>query len=152
MKHRVRIRLHHKMYDAIELEAVWQDSKVGTLTNRLLHEEFAKIRQVGLDRCVCCDGDAARTRTEPEKYYVLPSLDCREKYMPTHGRGLDTKGQLTLLLDDAELAVLDALFDRESDYLRGVWSESQGRRVKSYRYQIVGMLLHNPMLQELQMQ
>lgn len=155
MKHRVRIRLHHKMYDAIELEAVWQDSKVGTLTNRLLQEEFSKIRRVGLDRCICCDADAAeiqRAGTEPQSNYVLPSLDCREKYMPTHGRGLDTKGQVTLLLDDAELAMLDALFDRECDFLRGVWSESQGRRVKSYRYQIVGMLLHNPMLQELQMQ
>lgn len=154
MKHRIRIRLHHKIYDALEIEAVWQDSKIGTLANRILQEEFAKLQAVGLDRCVC-DGDAAQRRAAqaaPKRYYLLPSLDCREKYMPTHGRGLETKGQVTLLVTDEQLAMLDELFQRESDLLRGVYSESMGRMVKSYRYQLVGLLLHNPMLQELQTQ
>ena len=47
---------------------------------------------------------------------------------------------------------MDALFDRESGCVRGLYSESQGQTVKSYRYQIVGLLLHNPLLQELQKQ
>jgi len=120
-------------------------------------EELAKLRQVGLDHCVCGDEDAASARRieaekHPESYYMLPSFDCREKYMPTHGRGLDTKGQVTLLVTAEQLQLIDALFDRESGCVRGLYSESQGQTVKSYRYQIVGLLLHNPLLQELQKQ
>ena len=106
---------------------------------------------------MCGDEDAASARRieaekHPESYYVLPSFDCREKYMPTHGRGLDTKGQVTLLVTAEQLQLIDALFDRESGCVRGLHSESQGQTVKSYRYQIVGLLLHNPLLQELQKQ
>ena len=142
-KYRLRIRLHRKIYDLLEMEALWQDSKIGTL--------------VGPDHCVCGDEDAASARRieaekHPESYYVLPSFDCREKYMPTHGRGLDTKGQVTLLVTAEQLQLIDALFDRESGCVRGLYSESQGQTVKSYRYQIVGLLLHNPLLQELQKQ
>ena len=120
-------------------------------------EELAKLRQAGLDHCVCGDEDAASARRieaekHPERYYMLPSFDCREKYMPTHGRGLDTKGQVTLLVTAEQLQLIDALFDRESGCVRGLYSESQGQTVKSYRYQIVGLLLHNPLLQELQKQ
>lgn len=155
MKHRLRIRLHRKLYDALELEVVWQDSRIGTLTNRILQEEFARLQSVAPD-CILCGADEGNTEkysaaaAHPEQYYVLPSLDCREKYMPTHSRGLDTKGQVTLLVTDAQLVLLDALFERECDYVRGVYSESVGRTVKSYRYQLVGLLLHNPLLQELQ--
>ena len=122
-----------------------------------MQEELAKLRQVGLDHCVCGDEDAASARRieaeeHPESYYMLPSFDCREKYMPTHGRGLDTKGQVTLLVTAEQLQLIDALFDRESGCVRGLYSESQGQTVKSYRYQIVGLLLHNPLLQELQKQ
>lgn len=156
MKQRIRIRLHHKIYDALELEAVWQDSKIGTLANRILQEEFARIRAVGVANCICGDEEntprCAEAAARPGAYYVFPSLDCREKYMPTHGRGQETKGQVTLLVTDEQLAMLDALFDRECDFLRGVYSESAGKTVKSYRYQLVGMLLHNPLLAELQMQ
>lgn len=156
-KYRLRIRLHRKIYDLLEMEALWQDSKIGTLANHILQEELAKLRQVGLDHCVCGDEDAASARRieaekHPERYYMLPSFDCREKYMPTHGRGLDTKGQVTLLVTAEQLQLIDALFDRESGCVRGLYSESQGQTVKSYRYQIVGLLLHNPLLQELQKQ
>lgn len=151
MKQRIRIRLHYKIYDAIELEAAWQDSKVGTIANRILQEEFAQISRVGLAHCLCADADAPAD-AEGEGYYVLPSLDCREKYMPTHGRGLETKGQVTLMVTDEQREILEQLFARESRLVRGVYSESMGETVKSYRYQIVGMLLHNPLLRELQMQ
>lgn len=92
-KYRLRIRLHRKIYDLLEMEALWQDSKIGTLANRILQEELAKLRQAGLDHCVCGDEDAASARRieaekHPERYYMLPSFDCREKYMPTHGRAL----------------------------------------------------------------
>ena len=157
MKQRLRIRLHHKIYEALELEAVWQDSRIGTQANRIMQEEFARLQAVAPD-CILCgadEGDAEKLRAaaaHPEQYYVFPSLDCREKYMPTHGRGLDTKGQVTLLVTAEQLQLIDALFDRESGCVRGLYSESQGQTVKSYRYQIVGLLLHNPLLQELQKQ
>ena len=48
-KYRLRIRLHRKIYDLLEMEALWQDSKIGTLANRILQEELAKLRQVGMD-------------------------------------------------------------------------------------------------------
>ena len=81
-KYRLRIRLHRKIYDLLEMEALWQDSKIGTLANRILQEELAKLRQVGLDHCVCGDEDAASARRieaekHPERYYMLPSFDCR---------------------------------------------------------------------------
>ena len=41
-KYRLRIRLHRKIYDLLEMEALWQDSKIGTLANRILQEEMAK--------------------------------------------------------------------------------------------------------------
>ena len=135
-KYRLRIRLHRTIYDLLEMEALWQDSKIGTLANRILQEELARLRQVGLDHCVCGDEDAASARrieaeNHPESYYVLPSFDCREKYMPTHGRGLDTKGQVTLLVTAEQLQLIDALFERESGCVRGLYSESQGQTVKS---------------------
>ena len=138
-KYRLRIRLHRKIYDLLEMEALWQDSKIGTLANRILQEELAKLRQVGLDHCVCGDEDAASARRieaekHPESYYMLPT------------------GQVTLLGTAEQLQLIDALFDRESGCVRGLYSESQGQTVKSYRYQIVGLLLHNPLLQELQKQ
>mgnify|MGYP000709577553 CR=1 FL=1 len=34
-KYRLRIRLHRKIYDLLEMEALWQDSKIGTLANRI---------------------------------------------------------------------------------------------------------------------
>ncbi len=69
-KYRLRIRLHRKIYDLLEMEALWQDSKIGTLANRILREELAKLRQVGLDHCVCGDEDAdprgaSRQRSTP---------------------------------------------------------------------------------------
>mgnify|MGYP000028381936 CR=1 FL=1 len=68
-KYRLRIRLHRKIYDLLEMEALWQDSKIGTLANRILQEELAKLRQVGLDHCVCGDEDAASARCiEVEKH------------------------------------------------------------------------------------
>lgn len=157
MKHRVRIRLHHKIYDALELEALWQDRKIGTLANRIMQEEFAQLKKAWPEYCICgCDEEKSARRREaeqhPERYYIFPSLDCREKYMPSHGRGLETKGQVTLMVTDEQLEMLDALFEKESDYVRGVYSESMGKTVKSYRYQIIGMMLHNPLLQELQTQ
>ena len=39
-KYRLRIRLHRKIYDLLEMEALWQDSKIGTLANRILQEEL----------------------------------------------------------------------------------------------------------------
>ena len=45
-KYRLRIRLHRKIYDLLEMEALWQDSKIGTLANRILQEELAKLEGV----------------------------------------------------------------------------------------------------------
>ena len=109
---------------------------------------MSKYKVVITDR----EYESIEAEKHPESYYILPSFDCREKYMPTHGRGLDTKGQVTLLVTAEQLQLIDALFDRESGCVRGLYSESQGQTVKSYRYQIVGLLLHNPLLQELQKQ
>ena len=81
-KYRLRIRLHRNIYGLLEMEALWQDSKIGTLANRILQEELAKLRQVGLDHCVCGDEDAASARRieaekHPESYYMLPKSICR---------------------------------------------------------------------------
>ena len=76
-KYRLRIRLHRKIYDLLEMEALWQDSKIGTLANRILQEELAKLRQAGLDHCVCGDEDAASARRiEAEKHPAAKSI-CR---------------------------------------------------------------------------
>ena len=76
-KYRLRIRLHRKIYDLLEMEALWQDSKIGTLANRILQEELAKLRQVGLDHCVCGDEDAASARRIEQRSTPRAITCCR---------------------------------------------------------------------------
>ena len=59
------------------MEALWQDSKIGTLANRILQEELAKLRQVGLDHCVCGDEDAASARRIEQKSTPRAITCCR---------------------------------------------------------------------------
>ena len=94
---------------------------------------------------------ASRQRSTPRAIICCRRLTARKVYADPWPR-LDTKGQVTLLVTAEQLQLIDALFDRESGCVRGLYSESQGQTVKSYRYQIVGLLLHNPLLQELQKQ
>ena len=62
-KYRLRIRLHRKIYDLLEMEALWQDSKIGTLANRILQEEL---------HCT-----AVRTSHYPQSPYFLDECDRR---------------------------------------------------------------------------
>ena len=39
-KYRLRIRLHRKIYDLLEMEALWQDSKIGTLANHICRRSW----------------------------------------------------------------------------------------------------------------
>ena len=74
MKQRLRIRLHHKIYEALELEAVWQDSRIGTLANRIMQEEFARLQAVAPD-CILCGAD------EGDAESSVPLLPTRNNIM-----------------------------------------------------------------------
>ena len=77
-KYRLRIRLHRKIYDLLEMEALWQDSKNKVRwPTAFLQEELAKLRQVGLDHCVCGDEDAASARCIEQRSTPRAITCCR---------------------------------------------------------------------------
>lgn len=151
---RVRIRLHIDIQDAIDREAAWQGVKIGTLTNRIVREELAKIEAVGPDNCLICGSReytqrAAEWQSRPAAFYLLPDFALRERYTPTNGRGIDSGAQVTLYLTPAQVGILHALAAREM--LRGTWKRGADGAVEitSYRYVLVGLLLNHPLLAEL---
>ena len=70
-KYRLRIRLHRKIYDLLEMEALWQDSKIGTLANRILQEELAKLRQYHIMELICVLKDLLSLVHAPHKLLCL---------------------------------------------------------------------------------
>ncbi len=151
---RVRIRLYIDINEAIDREAAWQGVKIGTLTNRIVREELAKIEAVGLENCLfrgslAYNARAAEIEKSPEKFYVIPSFDLRERYTPSNGRGIDVGSQVSLYLTDEQVGILHDLAAREM--LRGTWKRGDDGAVEvtSYRYILVGLLLNHPILAEL---
>lgn len=145
-KIRLRMRLHWALQEVLEVEAAWQGIRLGTLVNRCLHEELAKVRQAGLENCLFedtreCDSREGEIEKDPGSFYLLPPLELRKQYIPTHSRSLDAKGQVSIFLEPDEEQILRAMVEKER--LRDT------EYVFSYRYILVGLLLNSPVCEEL---
>ena len=127
MRQRIVIRLHLDMQEILEREAVWRGTKVGTLTSEILHNEAKKAQKQGISN-----------------YEMNP---VRDIYVPSNSTIEKTAGhQISIFLSDEDLETLQQLTLRPgSNGIRIV----NGKRRMTYRYVIPGMLLNDPIFQEL---
>ena len=145
-KLRVRIRLHLAIQEVLEREADWEGIRLGTLTNRILQNEFDEIQRVGIENCRFADSEPD---AETEKYYIIPSSEERKQYMPTNSRGQESGAQVSLFMSEQQYEYLCTLTKQEMR--QGTWKRDKDGNitVTSVRYIIVGLLLNSPQLKEL---
>lgn len=121
------MRLHLDMQEILEREAVWRGTKVGTLTADILHSEAEKAKKQGISN-----------------YKMHP---LRDIYVPSNSTIEKTAGnQISIFLTDEDLETLQQLTRRPGN--NGIRIVN-GRRRTTYRYVIPGMLLNDPIFDEL---
>ena len=127
MRQRIVMRLHLDMQEILEREAVWRGTKVGTLTADILHSEAEKAKKQGISN-----------------YEMHP---LRDIYVPSNSTIEKTAGnQISIFLTDEDLETLQQLTQRSGN--NGIRIVN-GRRRTTYRYVIPGMLLNDPVFDEL---
>lgn len=138
---KINLRLSMRVREALNDEAEVEDTRIGTVTNRLLQEELGRMMAVGADRCVMKDTKEYRAlMPRLEGSYVLPTEPEINRYIATR-------------LDDKNYPQVSLYFTKEQAEFMAVLVKKQRIRgtlyydgsVKSYRYLIVGMLLKNPL-------
>lgn len=138
---KINLRLSMRVREALNDEAEVEDTRIGTVTNRLLQEELGRMMAVGADRCVMKDTKEYRAlMPRLEDSYVLPTEPEINRYIATR-------------LDDKNYPQVSLYFTKEQAEFMAVLVKKQRIRgtlyydgsVKSYRYLIVGMLLKNPL-------
>ena len=146
-KVKINLRVGIRIRDILEGEASFEDIRIGSLTNRLLQEELAKMQAVGADHCLMEDTNEYRAAL-PEAgggagYYILPRLANIEKYISTR---LDNKNypQISLYFTPEQVELMQDLVRRQR-----IRSTLDKGLVKSYRYVVVGMLLNHPLCRSL---
>ena len=138
---KINLRLSMRVREALNDEAEVEDTRIGTVTNRLLQEELGRMMAVGADRCVMKDTKEYRAlMPRLEGSYVLPTEPEINRYIATR-------------LDDKNYPQVSLYFTKEQEeFMAGLVKKQRIRgtlyydgSVKSYRYLIVGMLLKNPL-------
>lgn len=138
---KINLRLSMRVREVLNDEAEVEDTRIGTVTNRLLQEELGRMMAVGADRCVMKDTKEYRAlMPHLEGSYVLPTE-------------LEIKRHITTRLDDKNYPQVSLYFTKEQEeFMAGLVKKQRIRgtlyydgSVKSYRYVIVGMLLKNPL-------
>lgn len=139
---KINLRLSMRVREVLSDEAEVEDTRIGTVTNRLLQEELGRMMAVGADRCVMKDTKEYRA--------LMPHLE-RSYVLPTE---LEINRHITTRLDDKNYPQVSLYFTKEqAEFMAGLVKKQRIRgtlyydgSVKSYRYVIVGMLLKNPLL------
>ena len=138
---KINLRLSMRVREVLNNEAEVEDTRIGTVTNRLLQEELGRMMAVGADRCVMKDTKEYRAlMPHPEGNYVLPTELEINRYIATR---LDDKNypQVSLYFTKEQAEFMAELVKKQR--IRGtIYYDGS---VKSYRYLIVGMLLKNPL-------
>ena len=138
---KINLRLSMRVREVLNDEAEVEDTRIGTVANRLLQEELGRMMAVGADRCVMKDTKEYRA--------LMPHLE--ESYvLPTE---LEINRHITTRLDDKNYPQVSVYFTKEqAEFMDGLVKKQRIRgtlyydgSVKSYRYVIVGMLLKNPL-------
>ena len=141
---KINLRLSMRVREVLNDEAEVEDTRIGTVTNRLLQEELAKMMTAGADRCVMKDTKEYRNLVPHlESCYVLPTEQEINRYIATR-------------LDDKNYPQVSLYFTKEqTEFIAGLVKKQRIRgtlyyngSVKSYRYLIVGMLLKNPLFND----
>lgn len=136
---KINLRLSMRVREVLNDEAEVEDTRIGTVTNRLLQEELGRMMAVGADRCVTKDTKEYRALIPHlEESYVLPTEAEINRYIATR-------------LDDKNYPQVSLYFAKEqAEFMAGLVKKQRIRgtlyydgSVKSYRYLIVGMLLKN---------
>lgn len=138
---KINLRLSMRVREALNDEAEVEDTRIGTVTNRLLQEELGRMMAVGADRCVMKDTKEYRAlMPRLEGSYVLPTEPEINRYIATR---LDDKNypQVSLYFTKEQTEFMAELVKKQR--IRGTLYYDGS--VKSYRYLIVGMLLKNPL-------
>ena len=138
---KINLRLSMRVREALNDEAEVEDTRIGTVTNRLLQEELGRMMAVGADRCVMKDTKEYRAlMPRLEGSYVLPTEPEINRYIATR---LDDKNypQVSLYFTKEQAEFMARLVKKQR--IRGTLYYDGS--VKSYRYLIVGMLLKNPL-------
>ena len=139
---KINLRLSMRVREVLNDEAEIEDTRIGTVTNRLLQEELGRMMAVGADRCVMKDTKEYRAlMPHLEGSYVLPTEPEINRYIATR-------------LDDKNYPQVSLYFTKkQAEFMAGLVKKQRIRgtlyydgSVKSYRYVIVGMLLKNPLL------
>ena len=147
-KIKINMRVGQRLREILEGRAAVEDIRVGTLTNRLLQEELAKVLAAGVDHCVVegedeyekCSTDIEKHR---EQYYIFPSDAAVDDNMSTKEDNT-VFPQISLYFTKEQYEAMNDIVLK-----RGAWKTVQNGRVKSYRSVIVGMLLNNPACRKL---
>lgn len=137
-KIRILVRIQPVVYDCLELEAIYEGIRVGSLANKLLREELLKILEVGIDNCII----AERASAEPNQYALLPKGKL-DKYMPLR-RGKTINKQVSFYITDTELQLLNKIV-----YLQDIPETIDGDKITSYRFAITGILLNSNIFQKI---
>lgn len=138
---KINLRLSMRVREVLGDEAEVEDTRVGTVTNRLLQEELAKMMTVGTVRCVMKDTKEYRALVDRiNDCYVLPTEPEINRYIATR---LDDKNypQVSLYFTKEQAEFMAELVKKQR--IRGTLNYDGS--VRSYRYLIVGMLLKNPL-------
>ena len=136
---KINLRLSMRVREVLNDEAEVEDTRIGTVTNRLLQEELGRMMAVGADRCVTKDTKEYRALIPHlEESYVLPTEAEINRYIATR---LDDKNypQVSLYFTKEQAECMAGLVKKQR--IRGTLYYDGS--VKSYRYLIVGMLLKN---------
>ena len=134
---KINLRLSMRVREVLNDEAEVEDTRIGTVANRLLQEELGRMMAVGSDRCVMKDTKEYRAlMPHLEASYVLPTELEINRHITTR---LDDKNypQVSLYFTKEQAEVMDGLVKKQR--IRGTLYYDGS--VKYYRYVIVGMLL-----------
>lgn len=81
---KINLRLSMRVREVLNDEAEVEDTRIGTVTNRLLQEELGRMMAVGADRCVMKDTkEYWALMPHLEGSYVLPTEPEINRYIAT---------------------------------------------------------------------
>lgn len=148
-KTKINLRVGLKIRDIFEGEAAVEDVRIGTLANRVLREELEKVLSIGSNNCLIIgsrDYEKSQSKIQENRsnYYLFPTIKTTSSFIATQ---LDNKNypQISFYFTPKEIEVMQELVRKQ----RIPYTIRDDGSIKSYRYVVAGMLLNNPLFDEL---
>ena len=142
------IRLRSTVYNAIDREAAFYGEKAGTVANRIVEEELNKIERVGIDHCIVRGSVAYKAISESdraeENYYIIPDKEAITKQLPSRGVA-DTSNQVSFYLSQKQMKLLECIVK-----IQNIVGTIDSDKILTLRYAIVGLMLNNEVLSEIE--